>query len=298
MSSLKKISPLVLSVALLSSACGGSSQSLNPMGPSVFPSGSAALDVNGNIAGSADSVAGALGKPANTGKPDDKGKQDEKGKQDDKGGKPGDEQRQPDPNPAARVVQIEGLITAIAGTSMTVNDQLVAVPADTVIRHGSRAVAFSELLVGDRVHVKARLNGTVLEASEVMLQNSGGGDDEDGGTVNADGTVWVTALDATASETGIDTGVFRLTRLASVTLPLTSPLTVTFTLTGTATNGTDYANVPLTATFAAGQASVDVTVTPTADAFAEVSETVVLTLTGVTPYTLGAPAAATVTIAD
>ena len=69
-------------------------------------------------------------------------------------------------------------------------------------------------------------------------------------------------VDATASETGTDTGAFRLTRVASATLPLTSPLTVTFTLTGTATNGTDYTTLPLTATFLAGQATVDVTVAP------------------------------------
>ena len=99
-----------------------------------------------------------------------------------------------------------------------------------------------------------------------------------------------------AAETGANTGAFRLTRSGSTTL-LTSPLTVTFTLTGTATNGTDYQNVPLTATFLANQATVDVLVTPIVDATTEGSESAILTLTTVAPYDLGAPATATVSSA-
>ena len=94
-----------------------------------------------------------------------------------------------------------------------------------------------------------------------------------------------------------NTGTFRLTRSGSATL-LASPLTVTFTLTGTATNGTDYTNLPLTATFPAGLATVDVVVTPIADPTTEGAETVILTLTSVAPYELGSPATATVTITD
>ena len=73
--------------------------------------------------------------------------------------------------------------------------------------------------------------------------------------------VSVSATDALAAESGANTGTFRLTRAGSAIL-LAAPLTVAFTLTGTATNGTDYTNVPLTATFPAGLATVDVVVTP------------------------------------
>ena len=76
------------------------------------------------------------------------------------------------------------------------------------------------------------------------------------------------------------------------------PLTVTFTLNGTATNGTDYTSVPLTATFAAGQETVDVVITPIADTLTEGSETVVLTLTNVAPFQLGSPATAVIVLAD
>ena len=109
--------------------------------------------------------------------------------------------------------------------------------------------------------------------------------------------VSVSAFDGLASETGSNTGAFRLTRSGSATL-LTSSLTVTFTLTGTAANGTDYATLPLAATFLANQASVDVLVTPLVDTTTEGSESVVLTLISVAPYDLGAPATATVTITD
>jgi hypothetical protein len=74
---------------------------------------------------------------------------------------------------------------------------------------------------------------------------------------------------------------------------------VTFTLTGTATNGADYASLPLTANFAAGASTTTVTVNPTADdIFTEGPETVILTLGVTTPYEVSSPASATVTIAD
>jgi len=75
-------------------------------------------------------------------------------------------------------------------------------------------------------------------------------------------------------------------------------LTVSFTLTGTAGNGTDYQSIASSVTFPASQASVDVVVTPLVDATTEGSESVILTLTGVSPYDLGSPLAATVTITD
>ena len=56
--------------------------------------------------------------------------------------------------------------------------------------------------------------------------------------------------------------------------------------------------MPLTATFLAGLATVDVVVTPLVDADDGRPESVILTLTTVAPYELGAPATATVTITD
>ena len=77
------------------------------------------------------------------------------------------------------------------------------------------------------------------------------------------------------------------------------PLTVSFTLTGAAQNGVDYVNVPLTVTFPAGAATVDVVITPVADGLTEPVESVVFTLTAVPlPYELGSPLVATVNLAD
>ncbi|HEX8031624.1 MAG TPA: Calx-beta domain-containing protein [Vicinamibacterales bacterium] len=194
------------------------------------------------------------------------------------------------------------MISAKSGDSITVNAQAVVVPLNCVIRHGNTQFTFADLHVGDRVHVKGTRTTTgvgalavsTIEATEVKLQNPGGGDD---GEEEPTALVSVAAFDSIASETGANTGTFRLTRAGSAAL-LASPLTVTFSLTGTATNTTDYQNLPTTATFAANQATVDVVVTPVADGATESAESVILTLTSVAPYDLGSPIAATVTITD
>ena len=105
--------------------------------------------------------------------------------------------------------------------------------------------------------------------------------------------VTVVAIDALAFESTVDPGRFRLSRTGSTA----SSLTVTFTLTGTATNGADYQAVPLSVTFAAGSATVEVWVRPLRDSDnAEVAETVILTLTDGAAYDVGTSASATVKI--
>ena len=107
-------------------------------------------------------------------------------------------------------------------------------------------------------------------------------------------TVTVTATDASASEVGPDPGTFTFTRTGATT----AALTVNFTTTGSATVVTDYADVGWTSvTIPIGQASVTKTVTPVTDVVPDPGETVVVTLTAGS-YTVGAPSAATVTIAD
>jgi hypothetical protein len=311
----KTLGSIVLAGALATAACGDSSKSLNPTAPSAVAAASVNAEI-GDAGGESGVTAGKgnPGKPDNpgngNGKPDDSGKPDDKGKPDDRGKAPS-EPAPPVPvppsnttpgaptaptNPVTGKVEIEGLIDVITATSITVNSHTVVVPAGTVIRHGSRAVAYADLSVGDRVHVKARLQGTVLEATEVKLQNDGKGDDDDDG--EGAGTVRVSIVDANASEIGPDTAAFRLTRIASATQPLTAPLTVTFTLTGTAANGVDYTSIPVTATFGPDVATVDVTVTPVADALAETPESVILTLTAVAPFALGSSTTGTVTMSD
>lgn len=104
--------------------------------------------------------------------------------------------------------------------------------------------------------------------------------------------VTVAALTAAAAEAGPTSGVFRFSRSGDVS----AAETVNYAVAGTATAVSDYATLPGTVTFAAGQSFVDVSVAPVDDPFVEQSETVIVTLSTGTTYVVGKPASATVTI--
>ncbi|MGB7219547.1 MAG: Calx-beta domain-containing protein, partial [Vicinamibacterales bacterium] len=104
--------------------------------------------------------------------------------------------------------------------------------------------------------------------------------------------VTVVATDPTASEVGPDTGTFTISRTGDTTLPLQ----VSYGLGGTASNISDYVQIFGPVTIPAGQISITVTVTPTADGQTEPPETVVLTLAATAKYLVGTPGDATVTI--
>ena len=288
MTTLKVTWSLVLAGSLITAACGDSKSSMNPVAPSAVVIGAQSEEAG-------DGVSGPTAKGGIPGPPDkgDKGKKPET---------PGKAPTNTSPGaPVVKKVEIEGLISAKGGDSITVNAMKVVVPATCPIRHGQTPFTFADLRIGDRVHVRANRTSsagaaatTTIEATEVILQNPGDGIGSGGDTPTD--LVSVTASDAFASEIAGNTGTFRLTRAGSATL-LASSLTVTFTLGGTAVNGTDYANLPLTATFPAGQPSVDVVVTPSVDSTVEGAESVILTLTSAAPYDLGVEFA-TITITD
>ncbi len=103
--------------------------------------------------------------------------------------------------------------------------------------------------------------------------------------------------DANAAEAGSDPGIFRISRTGSTTDALTVNYNVA-TGAGQATSADYTPNLTGTATIAAGQSFVDVTITPVDDPTVEGTETVTLTLNSTANYTLGAAATATVAIAD
>lgn len=297
---------LLLAGAVVTAACGDSKSSINPVAPSAV-----VIGAQSDEASAADAVSTTAG---DKGKDKDKEKEKEKEKEKDRPTTPTPPGNTTPPAPpgntsptTTRKVEIEGSISAKGGDSITVNAQVVVVPPTCVIRHGQTRFTLSQLKIGDRVHVRAMRTTTgsgatatsKIEASEVKLQNpdDDDDDDDDGDGVTPTAMVSVSAFDALASETGSNTGTFRLTRAGSVTL-LALPLTVSFTISGTATNGIDYQNIAGTATFLAGQATVDVVVRPIADATTEGSESVILTITSASPYELGSPLSATVTITD
>jgi len=106
--------------------------------------------------------------------------------------------------------------------------------------------------------------------------------------------VTIIANDLTATEFGLNTGQFTVSRTGSTA----APLTVLFSKSGTATNGVDYANIGAQIIIPAAAASATITITPLADTLAEGDETATLTLSANAAYVIGASSADTVTIAD
>jgi C1A family cysteine protease len=105
-------------------------------------------------------------------------------------------------------------------------------------------------------------------------------------------TITVTANDPTATEAGPTTGQFTITRTGATT----SALTVNYAVSGSATSGSDYNSIGTSVTIPSGSASKTITVTPINDTAVENDETVVVTLSSNTAYTVGSPNSATVTI--
>ncbi|MEI6176099.1 MAG: Ig-like domain-containing protein [Verrucomicrobiota bacterium] len=106
----------------------------------------------------------------------------------------------------------------------------------------------------------------------------------------------ITATDATATEgTPVtDTGTFTVTR-SSVTAGAT---TANLTYNGTATSGIDYTALPSTVTFAAGETTKTITVTPIEDILTEGSETVIASISPSADYIIDTSGTAMVTIND
>jgi len=107
--------------------------------------------------------------------------------------------------------------------------------------------------------------------------------------------VSITASDGTTTEgTPSDTGVFTVSRTGSTA----AALTVSYTIGGTATNGGDYDGLSGSVIIPIGAVSVPITVVPREDNLVEGNETVIITLTSSSAYTVGAPGSAAVTIVD
>jgi len=109
--------------------------------------------------------------------------------------------------------------------------------------------------------------------------------------------VSITATDANATETGNDTGTFRISRTGSTVGPLTVNYTIA-TGPGQATSADYTPTLTGAETIPAGQSFVDITITPVNDNLVEGNETLTLTLGDTGSYDVGANGTATITIAD
>ncbi|MFO0139170.1 MAG: lamin tail domain-containing protein, partial [Cyanobacteriota bacterium] len=109
-------------------------------------------------------------------------------------------------------------------------------------------------------------------------------------------TVSIASTDNIAAEAGLNPGSFSIARTGAIT----SEITVGYTVASGSgqASGSDYTPVLNgSATIAAGQSFVDITITPVDELMVEGPETIALTLTGSSTYSLG-NAAATVIITD
>ncbi|MCL1470541.1 FG-GAP-like repeat-containing protein [Argonema antarcticum] len=111
-------------------------------------------------------------------------------------------------------------------------------------------------------------------------------------------TVSITTTDAEAAEAAngqtANPGQFSLTRTGN----LSTPLTVKYTTSGTATNSTDYNNLPGSITFGANQSTFTLPINVINDNLVEGSETATVTITPDNAYTVDTNNKATVFIAD
>jgi hypothetical protein len=107
-------------------------------------------------------------------------------------------------------------------------------------------------------------------------------------------TVTIAATDANASEAGLDTSLFTITRSGDTA----SALIVNLTHAGTATSGSDYSSLAASVTLPIGATSATLVVTPIDDSAVEGAETVMLTIAPDAAYTVGAPSSASVSIVD
>jgi hypothetical protein len=198
MSTLKLTGAFGLCCAVLTAACADPSGSL-PNSPTAITSSRASGQAS-TVSSSASSVAGGAGNEPSTAygngngngnggpKPNGGGNGNGNGNGSGGNGNGGGgngnghgNQPAPAPSPVpptSKKVELEGLISAIAGHVLTVTGQNVLVPPTVVVHHGSHLFEFADLVVGDRVHVRAQLVDGALVASDLKLQNPGDGEEE------------------------------------------------------------------------------------------------------------------------
>ena len=106
--------------------------------------------------------------------------------------------------------------------------------------------------------------------------------------------VSISASTPTATEAGLVSGVFTVTRTGDTALPLD----VRYSFGGTATSGADYTPLSGMLTFGAGVAALQIPVVPLDDLAVESTETVVVALTPDPTYVLGSGSAVVTIVSD
>jgi K319L-like, PKD domain/PKD domain/Calx-beta domain len=205
------------------------------------------------------------------------------------------------PDPGTFTIQRSGgslanalTVNYIIGGTATNGTDYSAIGATVTIPTGQSAAAITITPINDGIPEGEENVSLTLSASPsyvVGVSNAASVTIHDATAVTL---VSVTAIDASASESGSDPGVFRLARTGSAA----AALTVGYSIAGTATNGVDYTTISGTIVIPAAQAFADLTIAPIPDGVVEGSETVIVTVLDTADYDVGTPASATVTIGD
>ena len=84
--------------------------------------------------------------------------------------------------------EISARITSIdsGNSSVQAGNLTIKTTSSTVIRHGSKTVAFSDLKMGDHVQVRGTRDGSTVTASEIKVEQAGQGGDADDDDDNED----------------------------------------------------------------------------------------------------------------
>ncbi len=99
----------------------------------------------------------------------------------------------------------------------------------------------------------------------------------------------VVAVQPIMTESGEEAATFTFTRTGNPTMAISANIAIS----GTATNGTDYSNLPTNVLIPAGQSSTNVTIKASLDALVETEETVILSLLPGSGYVTASPLIAT-----
>ncbi|MCY2931093.1 MAG: hypothetical protein NTV86_16715, partial [Planctomycetota bacterium] len=167
-----------------------------------------------------------------------------------------------------------------AGSTATAGDDYAALTGTVTFLAGQKSATIP-VAVQDDLIAEGTETVIVNLTPSLVYHSTAGTDTATLSIADNEPVVSITALNATASETGPTPGSFQISRTGSTA----SDLTVYYTITGTAANGTDYVSIAASATIDATKSTVNVTITPYDDTIIEVgNETVILTLTARTNY--------------
>ncbi len=189
---------------------------------------------------------------------------------------------------------------SLSGTATNGTDY-IEIPATITLPVGLTSATFNVLVIDDEL----------LEADETVIAkitSIASGDDQIVLGSTLVGTVTIadddasiislTANDAAADESGTNNGQFTV----NITKASSTPTIINLNVSGTATNGTDYVNIPTTVTITADLKTVNIDVSIIGDVLVEANETVMVTIVSIASgnpqITLGTILSGTVTISD